>query len=245
MSLSTRYTRFSASEAVARAKSWSSWQTGMCLNYVWNALDVPNSAGLANANESWAAAVLKVYAGTPPPGAPVYWQSGRYGHIALSLGGGWVRSTDIPSLGRIGNITIGDLSREWGATYRGWSRDYAGHPIAGLQVVSGGSGIPAPAQYNFGSAYVVDDEALRSGRHSNAARLFNARAWSWLYWKGGTSGRTYCTANYKAWMAEPSDLFGAQSIKAMNQMYRILDGGSPAYTYPGPALLRRLGLRAD
>lgn len=255
MTLSSRYTRFTASQAVARAKSWTTWTRGYCLNFVWNCLDVPNSAGLEDANQAWTAAQQKVYAGTPPAGAPVYWASGSHGHIAISIGGGWVRSTDWPTLGRIGNVTLHDLERDWGIRYRGWSRDYAGHPISGLQVKppSTGTGIPAPPKYNFSTAYVLDDEALRLGRRSSSARLFNNRMWSWLYWMGGSAGRSWCTTNYRGWVGEPVDTFGALSQAATRKMYAILNqqqprggwGGSLNATYPGPALLRVLGLKAD
>lgn len=250
--LSDRYTRFSASQALARANSFTKWDPGQCLNMVWNCLDVPNSADLYDANAAWAAATQKVYAGTPPAGAPVYFAGGKHGHIVISRGGGGIRSTDWPRLGVLGNTTINDICRDWGIRYLGWSRSYANHPIAGLQVVATPT-IPAPAKYSLTSSIVIDDEALRQGRSSSAAKVFNPRVWSWLYWNGGSVGRSFCTANYAAWMKESASVFGPTSVKATQAAYRALNtlqpkggwGGSLSATYPGPALLRVLGLRAD
>lgn len=62
----------------------------------------------------------------PPEGVPVFWTGGRFGHVAYSLGGGKVRSTDWPSRGRVGTVTIAQLTRAWGKTYAGWSEDLNG-----------------------------------------------------------------------------------------------------------------------
>ena len=57
----------------------------------------------------------------PPPGVPVYFRNPRskYGHIALSLGGGRIRSTDWPRAGVVGNTTIGEQERAWAISYVG------------------------------------------------------------------------------------------------------------------------------
>jgi hypothetical protein len=49
------------------------------------------------------------------------------GHVALSLGGGKIRSTDWPSKGKVGTTTIATLNRTWTKQrYRGWSEDING-----------------------------------------------------------------------------------------------------------------------
>lgn len=134
------YTTYSASQAVARAKNTYSWTHNYCLNFVMNMLTPtvasPYSSRLSDANAAWYYAQQKQTTGVPPAGAPVYWRSGTHGHIALSLGNGYVRSTDYPSFGRVGTVELWKLTNLWGMQYRGWSRDYAGLYISGL---SGGS----------------------------------------------------------------------------------------------------------
>lgn len=129
------YTTYSASQAVARANAQTFWPTARCLEFVMHCVN-GEQVGLYDANAAWAAARQKVTTGTPPAGAPVYFSGYAHGHIAVSLGGGRIRSTDEPSLGRVANTTIGDIERDWGIRYLGWSRDYAGLVIRGLEDTS-------------------------------------------------------------------------------------------------------------
>lgn len=245
------FTTYSAAQAATRARQYTSWAHWMCLGFVRNMITptVSSQYALPNATSAWLRAQQKVTSGTPPAGAPVYWRwvapDGRdLGHIAVSLGGGYCRSTDYPGYGQVGTAAISYLTRAKGLTYRGWSRDYAGLTIRGLEVSVGGA-IPAPVNYSEATAIVVDDERLRYGLRSSAAVLFNARVWSWLYYHGGADGRAWCVNNYRRWMSEPSDLFGAATQEAMRKMYAILGWSWQNVTYPGPKLLARLGLRAD
>ena len=61
----------------------------------------------------------------PPAGVPVFWHNPRskFGHIALSVGHGRVRSTDWPSRARVGEADIDAISRRWGLVYLGWTGD--------------------------------------------------------------------------------------------------------------------------
>lgn len=61
----------------------------------------------------------------PPRGSAVYWTGGSkgYGHIALSLGKGKVRSTDAGGRGVVATVDLGWVERNWGQTYEGWSWD--------------------------------------------------------------------------------------------------------------------------
>lgn len=121
--------------AAETARKYTTYKVAYCLNFVWACLGYPNTGkSLPHAKSAWEQATQKVTDGsTPPVGAPVYWRVGQYWHIAVSLGGGLCRSTDVPSKGKVGTIKIADLSKSWGATYLGWSRDYAGVPIPGLE----------------------------------------------------------------------------------------------------------------
>lgn len=63
---------------------------------------------------------------TPPRGAAVYWTGGSsgYGHIAISLGGGLVRSTDAGGTGHVATRPIGWFDVNWPRNvYAGWAWD--------------------------------------------------------------------------------------------------------------------------
>lgn len=114
------YTR---DQAVKRALAATSCDVGMCLAVVRGWLGVPAKYG--SAATAWDAAKQRSSSRTPPAGVPVFWLGGRHGHIALSLGGGRVRSTDWPR-GKVGTTTISELERRWGYRYVGWSSDLNG-----------------------------------------------------------------------------------------------------------------------
>src|SRR5262245_28053452 len=61
----------------------------------------------------------------PPRGAMVYWTGGShgYGHIATSLGGGKVRSTDAGGAGRVATVPLSWVEQHWGLPYAGWAWD--------------------------------------------------------------------------------------------------------------------------
>ncbi|MGW6564966.1 hypothetical protein [Streptomyces sp. NPDC054975] len=59
---------------------------------------------------------------TPPPGALMYWDTGkRAGHVAVHLGGGKIASNDIRRSGYIDVVDATDIETVWGATYLGWA----------------------------------------------------------------------------------------------------------------------------
>lgn len=66
-----------------------------------------------------------------PRGAAVYWTGGSkgYGHIALSLGNGKVRSTDSGGRGKVATVDLGWVERTWGMPYAGWAWDINEVPI--------------------------------------------------------------------------------------------------------------------
>ena len=128
-----------AAEAIAEARRWSSNQYGMCLYTVQTWLAAPWTG-------PWAEDAWNRWGGqhrgdkNPPPGVPVYWHNPRskYGHIALSLGGGRVRSTDYPSARRVGELTIDQMSAAWNISYLGWADKFGGQSIPGIHAPSSG-----------------------------------------------------------------------------------------------------------
>ena len=68
----------------------------------------------------------------PPRGVPVAFAGGSrgYGHRAVSLGGGRIRSTDMTSSGYkagvVGTTTIAQIERSMGVRYLGWSDTITG-----------------------------------------------------------------------------------------------------------------------
>lgn len=61
----------------------------------------------------------------PPRGSAVYWTGGShgYGHIAISLGGGKIRSTDAGGSGRVATVNLDWVEKNWGLPYAGWAWD--------------------------------------------------------------------------------------------------------------------------
>ena len=157
----------SASEAVAESRRWTTNRVGMCLYTVQTWLGAPWSGPWAeDAWHRWGGH----HAGdkNPPPGVPVYWHNPRskYGHIALSIGGGKVRSTDWPSAGRVGIVDIDTMTRAWGLRYLGWADRFSGGAIAGVRR---GEGSP----WAGGDVYI---EKLRYGtRNSDSVRRLQHR----------------------------------------------------------------------
>lgn len=73
---------------------------------------------------------------TPPRGVPVAFSGGSrgYGHRAISLGSGHIRSTDMAaggrySAGHVGTVTINQIEIAMGVHYLGWSETIDGYPI--------------------------------------------------------------------------------------------------------------------
>jgi hypothetical protein len=62
---------------------------------------------------------------TPPIGAPVCFSGGAHDHIAIYVGAGRVRSTDVGGPGRMGTASISWFATHWGYGYHGWIGDLA------------------------------------------------------------------------------------------------------------------------
>lgn len=88
--------------------------------------------GAADAEDMWKAARIRNEGDLEPPaGVPVYWGGGSQdnGHIAVSLGGGLIRSTDAAGAGRVGTVPLDYPTKQWGMPYLGWSEDLYGQII--------------------------------------------------------------------------------------------------------------------
>ncbi|MCU1538513.1 MAG: hypothetical protein JWP82_2864 [Humibacillus sp.] len=226
--------------SVPKARAYSRYlPVGMCCQFVWNCIAAPHSFGLADANAAWARAAVRHTDAEPPPGAPVYWAGGSHGHIAISVGGGTVRSTDWPEKGKVGKVDIARITRAWRITYRGWSADWAGVPIPGI-------GGPSPVDdERHGLLARLDDEAVRPGARNDAVRRFNAALWR-------SMPSTYRAAHRAAWAGEAADLYGPVSQQVCLDKYVLLNAADPKRwpvpttpVWPGPALLRLLGFAPD
>jgi cell wall-associated NlpC family hydrolase len=108
------------------------FEPGYCLRAVRTWLEIPalyHDArhawdGVKTSDKRWSA---------PPPGAPVFFATpGLQGHVALSVGDGWVLSTDQPERGKVGLVTIASIEASWSAAELGWSVSLNGRLIPWL-----------------------------------------------------------------------------------------------------------------
>lgn len=122
-----------ADEAVGNANAAKNCDPGYCLKYTrtWHGI----ASKEADAADAWANATGK-HAGDkhPPRGAPVFWTGGSsgHGHIAIARGND-MRSTDIPSSGKVGNDPGSWPRQKWGLKYVGWAEGYNGVKIPWLE----------------------------------------------------------------------------------------------------------------
>lgn len=100
-----------------------------CLGEVQSAYQVPVHMYPSAINQ-WYNAKHKHHGDRHPPiGAPVYYSGGRYGHVAIYVGNGLVRSTDAGGAGRMATVTHDWFRTHWGYSYLGWSGDIADKDI--------------------------------------------------------------------------------------------------------------------
>ena len=140
-----------ASEALAQARRYTTCRVGYCLYYVQEWYAAPHV--YPDAQSQWVNARLK-HPGdrNPPVGYPVFY-TGGHGHVALSVGGGRIRSTDCPSNGRVAETDIDWPTRRWGHPYAGWTGDTGGVTIPG-----GGSTVVYLSKLHYGQ---MDSDSVR------------------------------------------------------------------------------------
>jgi hypothetical protein len=70
----------------------------------------------------------------PPRGAAVHWTGGScgYGHIAISLDHGKVRSPDAGGPGRVATVPLHRISADWSLHDAGWANSINGYGISGV-----------------------------------------------------------------------------------------------------------------
>lgn len=123
-----------AGETVAAARRSSVNAPGRCLEWSREQAGIPSK--YADAATAWRHASGRRPADpNPPRGAAVYWVGGSrgYGHIAISLGNGTVRSSDAGGSGQVGTIPINRLTSEWNLQYAGWANSINGYRIPGVR----------------------------------------------------------------------------------------------------------------
>ena len=61
-----------------------------------------------------------------PAGGLAFFSGGSqgYGHVMISIGGGYFLSTDIHGSGTFTRTTIAEIKSKWGQTYSGWAQPW-------------------------------------------------------------------------------------------------------------------------
>lgn len=135
----TVYAPHTSSEAIVRAQGWvgRSYPMGWCQK--WTATEIFGTGGVgdwdgdgaADAEDGWKKAVRngKVVTAAQisdinqiPAGLSCYWTGGRgdYGHAAVTAGGGFIYSTDLPTSGKVGKVPLTAPRTQWGLTFLGY-----------------------------------------------------------------------------------------------------------------------------
>lgn len=103
--------------------------TGLCLMFTRSMYDV--GPKYPSASVAWHNVKKKrrvEFGGEAPRGAPVWWTGGAngYGHVAISVGGGYCWSTDFARTGKVDLVRIDDITKAWNLNFEGWSEDLNG-----------------------------------------------------------------------------------------------------------------------
>lgn len=164
------------SRSIANSRRYLTCPSGQCLAMVSRWLGGPFGAPhMGYAREAWDHSRLK-HPGDdrPPAGVPVYWDHGtanKWGHVALSLGGGRIRTTGWGAATDVGETSIDALSRAWRRQYLGWAGDFAQKTIPGVaQRKPGARAFPgAVRQGSRGAVVVTVQQRLRQLGYTIAA----------------------------------------------------------------------------
>lgn len=122
-----------AAQAVSVALSYASHGTaispGMCDHYAAAFYGLSHS-GFSTAKSHYLSTPTGYRHGTStaPLGALCFWGGGSSGagHVAISIGGGRIVSTDMPRSGRCGVVSLGTIGSLWGLPYYGWTDAWYG-----------------------------------------------------------------------------------------------------------------------
>lgn len=115
---------YAAEDVACRAEEDATNSPGYCLQWCREKAGIDPLYG--DATTAWANTNDR-HPGdrNPPRGALPYWTGGShgYGHIAVSIGGGKIRSTDAGGSGRVATVSLGWVETHWGLPYAGWAWD--------------------------------------------------------------------------------------------------------------------------
>lgn len=117
--------------AIAKANTIHVGYGGMCLQFVRICFNAPSR--YASAISAWNNSPYKHRTTSTtgiPVGAPIYFSGSKYGHIAIYLGNGMMRTTH-GSTNRIGNDRVSAWAG-YGFRLLGWTEDINGYRIPGL-----------------------------------------------------------------------------------------------------------------
>ena len=126
---------YNREEAARRAEASKTNTPGTCQAWTRTQFGAPSVGdvdrdGDADAVDGWKSEpVSKLHTDrNPPRGVPVAWSGGRngYGHRAISLGNGKIRSTDAGGLGKVATVDLEWVEKTWGMHYLGWSETISG-----------------------------------------------------------------------------------------------------------------------
>jgi hypothetical protein len=111
-----------ACEAISRARNRSTYPPDSCLNFAAQMYGWRNT-GWMSPRDMWRGVRPRLRHPddkTPPAGALAIWRtSNPLGHIALVTRNG-VISTDVPRRGRVNEVPLRWITRNWNARYLGW-----------------------------------------------------------------------------------------------------------------------------
>lgn len=125
---------YNREEAAKRAEKSTTNIKGYCQKWTREIFGAPSVGdvdrdGDADAVDGWKSE-KKRHEGdrNPPRGTPVSYSGGKngFGHRAVSLGNGKIRSTDAGGDGKVATVDLDWPERKWGMKYLGWSEDISG-----------------------------------------------------------------------------------------------------------------------
>lgn len=137
---------YNREEAAKNAEASRTNQPGMCQAWTRTQYGAPSVGdrdgdGDADAVDGWASEPVgkRHFDRNPPRGVPVAWSGGSrgFGHRAISLGNGKIRSTDAYGLGRVGTVDLDWPEKTWGMKYLGWTETISGIDIPSPETTRG------------------------------------------------------------------------------------------------------------
>jgi hypothetical protein len=184
----TMATLFSAprtpKEALAVAKQYTDNNTfvgvGMCLRTVHEYFNV--GALWPDAETAYEHSAPRHHQTDPlgiPRGAVIYWSNGRHGHVALSCGGGFCRTTDYRRNGFVDLAPIANLASWCGGQLDGWGEVLNGVDVWPTPPAKDKPAKPTPAPWGLADKEAMLAQALAHAKHNHAPqrRINGLTAW--------------------------------------------------------------------